>query len=78
MSGIPEDVKASIKDILNRERWQGYVSGKIEGILDVLNLMDVDKEKQITILMNVVGLSRATSLNILKSREREEDASIRD
>ncbi|MBO6244686.1 MAG: hypothetical protein J6N55_00205 [Anaerovibrio sp.] len=78
MSGIPEDVKASIKDILNRERWQGYVSGKIEGTLDVLNLMDVDKEKQITILMNVVGLSRATSLNILKSREREEDASIRD
>ena len=43
MSGIPEDVKASIKDILNRERWQGYVSGKIEGTLDVLNLMDVDK-----------------------------------
>ena len=78
MSGIPEDVKASIKDILNRERWQGNVSGKIEGTLDVLNLMDVDKEKQITILMNVVGLSRATSLNILKSREREEDASIRD
>ena len=68
MSGIPEDVKASIKDILNRERWQGYVSGKIEGTLDVLNLMDVDKEKQITILRkrkisdlvrsNVIGTSQ--------------------
>lgn len=69
---ISEDIKKEVQDILDRERWQGYVDGKVEGALNVLYALDLDKEKRLELLSNAVGLSKATATGFLEPREIEE------
>ena len=71
MAEIPEELMKEVQDILDRERWQGYVSGKVEGALNVLYAMDLDKDKRLGILMEAVDLSNATATDTLKPREIE-------
>ncbi len=72
MSEISEDMKKEVQDILDRERWQGYVSGKVEGALNVLYALDLSKEKRLELLSEAVGLSRVTAEGFLEPREIEE------
>lgn len=69
---ISEDIKKEVQDILARERWQGYVSGKAEGALNVLYAIDLSKEKRLELLSEAVGLSRATAEEFLEPREIED------
>ena len=69
---VSESFKKEVKDILDRERWQGYVSGKVEGALNVLYLMDLDKEKRIKLLQEAVGLSNMTATDFVEPREIED------
>ena len=69
---LTEEIREKVQDILDRERWQGYISGKVEGALNVLYLIDLDKEERLKILSEAIGLSRATAEDFLKPREIEE------
>lgn len=69
---ISEEIKKEVQDILDRERWQGYVGGKVEGALNVLYAMDLSKEQRLELLSNAVGLSEATATGFLEPREIEE------
>ena len=69
MSEVGDDFKKEVQEILDRERWQGYVSGKVEGALNVLYSLDLDKDKRIEILQDTVGLSRMTATEFIKPRE---------
>ena len=60
-----------IKKILDREHWQGFVSGKVEGALNVLYLMDLTFDKRLELLERAVGLSEATAKDFLEPREIE-------
>lgn len=55
----------------DREHWQGYVSGKIEGALNVLYLMDLSFDKRLELFGEAVGLSEATAKEFLEPREIE-------
>ena len=72
MAEISEEMKKEIQDILDRERWQGYVSGKVEGALNVLYSIDLSKEKRLELLSEAVGLSHATAEGFLEPREIED------
>ena len=69
---ISEDIKKEVQEILDRERWQGYVGGKVEGALNVLYAIDLCKEKRLELLSEAVGLSRATAEEFLEPREIED------
>ena len=69
MAEISEEFKKEIQEILDRERWQGYVSGKVDGALNVLYALDLDKEKRLDLLSQAVGISRATAMDFLEPRE---------
>ncbi|MBR1853708.1 MAG: hypothetical protein IJ794_11315 [Lachnospiraceae bacterium] len=71
MAEISEEYKKKAQDILDRERWQGYISGKVEGALNVLYVLDLDKEKRIEILSEAIGLCRQTAMDFLEAREIE-------
>ena len=71
MAEISDEMKKELQDILDRARWQGYVSGKTEGALNVLYAIDLDKDKRLEILMEATGLSKSTAIDILKHREIE-------
>ncbi len=72
MVEITEDMNKEIKDILDRERWQGYVEGKVEGAINVLYSLDLDKEHRIDLLSKASGLSHVTTVEIIEPREIEE------
>ncbi|MBE5872526.1 MAG: hypothetical protein E7294_14980 [Lachnospiraceae bacterium] len=72
MAEIAEGLRKEVQDILDRERWQGYISGKVEGALNVLYALDLDKEKRLELLSDAVGLSETTAMGFLESRENEE------
>ena len=72
MAEIDEALRKEIKDILDREKWQGYVSGKVEGALNVLYALNLSKEERLKLLTEAVGLSYATARDFLESREIEE------
>lgn len=72
MAEITEELKKEVQDILDREKWQGYVSGKVEGALNVLYALDLSKEKRLELLSDAAGLSRTTAEDFLGPREIEE------
>ena len=65
-------MRSEIEKILKDERWRGFVSGKVEGALNVLYLLDLDKEKRVELLQEAVGLSRATAEEFIEPKENEE------
>lgn len=69
MSKLTEKYEKEVEEILERERWQGYVSGKVEGALNVLYALDLDKEQRIELLMEAVGLCNATAVEYIEPRE---------
>jgi len=72
MAEITEEMKKEVQEILDKERWQGHITGKVEGALNVLYLLDLDKEKRLEILSKAVGVSNATAKDFLEQREIEE------
>ncbi len=65
------ELKKELQDILEREKWKAYVNGKVEGVLNVLYDLELDKEERLELLSRAVGLSRATSIDFLMPREIE-------
>lgn len=72
MAEISEELKKEVQEILDRERWQGYVGGKVEGALNVLYALDLSKEKRLELLSKAVGISHTTAEEFLEPREIEE------
>lgn len=78
MLDTSEALKREIQKILDRERWQGYATGKIEGALNVLYQLDLDKQQRIELLRNAVGLSEATATGFIEEEdEKHEDTDER-
>lgn len=71
MTGVSEEFKKEIQDILDRERWQGYVAGKIEGALNVLYALDLTKDERLELLSEACGLTESTAEGFLEPREIE-------
>ena len=64
-----ENIKEKIQEHLDIVRWQGYISGKVEGAMDVLYEIDLDMEERIRLLQRVAGLSRITAEEFIEPRE---------
>lgn len=71
MSKESEKLLKQIDDVLDRERWIGYVGGKVEGALNVLFELDMTKEERILNLAKAVGLSEQTATVYVEEREKE-------
>ncbi len=69
MAETREELENKVQTILDRERWQGYVGGKIEGALNVLYSLDLSRERRIELLANAVGLSQRTAEELIEPRE---------
>lgn len=67
-----EELEEQAQKALDHERWLGYVDGKVEGALNVLYDLDLDREKRLDLLARAVGLSRATATDMLRPREIED------
>ncbi|WP_029199973.1 hypothetical protein [Oribacterium sp. NK2B42] len=65
------EISDKIKNLLDREHWQGFVSGKVEGALNVLYLMDLTFDNRLELLEKAVGISEATAKDFLEPREIE-------
>lgn len=68
-----EEFEKAVNDMIERARWQGEVSGKVEGALNVLFALDLDKEKRIELLQDAVGLSYRTASEFIAPRQIEEN-----
>lgn len=68
-----EEFEKAVNDMIECARWQGEVSGKVEGALNVLFALDLDKEKRIELLQNAVGLSHITASEFIAPRQIEEN-----
>ena len=73
MAARTKDNKKQFEDALEAARWQGEVSGKIDGALNVLFALELDKEKRIELLQNAVGLSYLTASEFIEPRQIEEN-----
>lgn len=73
MAERAKDKKNKLEEAIEVARWQGEVSGKIEGALNVLFALDLDKEKRIEVLQNAVGLSFITASEFIEPRQIEEN-----
>lgn len=73
MAARTKDKKKQFEDALEVARWQGEVSGKIDGALNVLFAIELDKEKRIELLQNAVGLSYLTASEFIEPRQIEEN-----
>ncbi len=72
-SKYKEKFEKAVNDMIERARWQGEVSGKVEGALSVLFALDLDKEKRIELLQDAVGLSYRTASEFIAPRQIEEN-----
>ncbi len=68
MSEKAAEIEKQIDDLMEVARWQGEVSGKIEGALNVLFELELGKEERIKLLQRAVGLSHMTASEIYESR----------
>ncbi len=66
-----KEMEEEIQKVLDIERWRGRLDGLVEGALNVLYLMELDKEKRLELLEKAVGVSRETALTWLEPRELE-------
>ncbi len=76
-TNMPDEYREKIKRILDDERWKGYVSGKVQGALTVMDIIDLnDKEERIRILSDAVGLSNATATGFVENWDEDESSSF--
>ena len=68
MSLKASEMEKEIKKIIEVARWQGEAHGKIEGALNVLFDLELEKEERITLLQRAVGLSYMTASEFVESR----------
>ncbi len=68
---IDESIKEQVENILERERWAARVSGKVDGALNVLFLLDISKEERISLLSRALGLSTATATDFIEDRFKD-------
>lgn len=61
MEDSKEDIKKKVEEILQLENWRGFINGKVEGGLAVLDILGIEKEKRIEVLAEALGLSNATA-----------------
>ena len=64
------DAEKAMKALLDRERWQGYVSGKVEGALNVLYELNLSRDERIQLLADAADLSLATATDFIEDREK--------
>ena len=69
MKDAPESLKNKLKETFDNVRWQEYVSGRVEGALDILYALDMDKERRIELLSETLGRCNATATNFIEPRE---------
>ena len=69
---IDESIKEQVENILERERWAARVSGKVDGALNVLFLLDISKEERISLLSRALGLSTATATDFVEDRTKDD------
>lgn len=69
---IDENIKEQVEKILEKERWAARVSGKVDGALNVLFLLDLSKERRIELLSQALGLSTATATDFVEDRTKDE------
>ena len=76
-TNMPDEYREKIKRILDDERRKGYVSGKVQGALTVMDIIDLnDKEERIRILSDAVGLSNATATGFVENWDEDESSSF--
>lgn len=61
-----DGIKQKINEVLEVRQWQGYVSGKVDGALAVLAVLNIDKERCIEVLADALGLTRATATEFVE------------
>ncbi len=69
---VTEELQKTMDEKINIAKWQYFISGKIEGALNVLYLLDIDRERRVELLARAIGLSHATANDFIKQREIEE------
>ncbi len=76
MNEIPEEIRKEIQSFLECERLEGYsagrINGEVEGALNVLYALDMDKATRLEILSKAVFLSRHAAREFLEPREIKE------
>ena len=55
------------EEILQLENWRGFVNGKVEGGLAVLDVLGISKEKRIEVLAETLGLSNVTATTFVNN-----------
>ncbi|WP_044917085.1 hypothetical protein [Butyrivibrio sp. WCE2006] len=73
MTSEVKDFKEEMDKALDLARWQGEISGKVEGAMNVLFALDIDMEKRIELLQDAVGLSHITASEFIEPRQIEEN-----
>ncbi len=58
-------LEQKLEEILKVNQWQGFVSGKVDGALAVLEVLKIDKERSIEVLAEAIGLSIATATDFV-------------
>lgn len=61
-----DGIKQKTEEVLEVRQWQGYVSGKVDGALAVLAVLNIDKERCIEVLADALGLTRATATEFVE------------
>ena len=69
---IDENIKEQVEKILEKERWAARVSGKVDGALNVLFLLDISKEERISLLSRALGLSIMTATDFVEDRTKDD------
>ena len=60
-----DGIKQKINEVLEVNKWQSYVAGKVDGALAVLDFLNIGKERRIEVLAEALGLSRATATDFV-------------
>ncbi len=70
---VTEELQKTMDEKINIAKWQYFTGGKIEGALNVLYLLDIDRERRVELLARAIGLSHATANDFIEQREIEEE-----
>ena len=71
MAETTEDLKAEMQTIMDREVQRGLEAGKVEGALNVLFALDLDKDKRTKLFSKATGLDKESTTAIIENRELE-------